>query len=400
MKIMKWLKINNSKKCSMMKSFICRAIDKKGQIVEKCFFMNSDTDPFLILKNLDLTLISTRANRLNTKNPITEFTIPFLKNVKQLIKNKLDLITALTIVAQLFKNKEFRSLIYHIIDDIKSGSSFSKSLSKFERYFDMLTVKTLEISEKTAELPESLSRIISHIESESELRNKLKKAFRYPIILLFGVVLVFLFWLIVVVPQFAELFSEIGVTPPLISRIIIKLSCAFKTNLFYMVAISGMLAFIFFKKLFWQKGKISSNLPIISKINRDRLVLNFFSAMEIMLQEKITLIECIECLRIPHLKTDKIIGYINLGNSFSSALRKIGFLSDYELAIIETGERTGELCLAFKSITGIKREKLESRFKEIITMIQPITIGLIGILLIIIVYSLIIPLYSNLNLYF
>lgn len=383
-----------------MQIYLCKGFNSKGEVIEKKIFATPNTDFFKTFKNEDLVFISKKEQNSSIKNPIVDFTIPFLKNLLQLVKNKLNLINALDIVATLFQDEESKLIVKHITDSIKSGRSLSQAFGKFGRFFDKLTIKTIEISEKTARLSESLGRIISYLESSIKLKNKLKSSLRYPIILFFVISFVFSFWIFVLVPKFAELFSEMNIQPPLISRIIMKLSHLISDN-FIEIAVSIFIVIGAFWKIFSnQKTKLLSKIPIISSIKRDIFVFNFFTALEIMIQEKINLIEALECLKNDNPKIQNAINFIKNGNSFSVAMSQMGIFKNQEISIIKTGEESGDLWPAFKTASDISKQNLERKSEKIASMIQPLAIGVMGILLIIMVYSLITPLYSNLDLCF
>jgi type II secretory pathway component PulF len=130
-------------------------------------------------------------------------------------------------------------------------------------------------------------------------------------------------------------------------------------------------------------------------------VMNFFSAMEIMIQEKVHLIDGLDCVAGigNYNEVTTISEDIKNGNSLSSAMKQSGLFSDYELSIIMAGEKVGDLWPSFKSGADMLKLKLNDKSQKIISMIQPATIAFIGILLITIVYSVIIPMYANLELY-
>ena len=384
-----------------MQIYLCKAFNNnKGEIIEKKIFADPNADFFETFKKEGLVFISKKEQRSSIRNSVVDFTIPFLKNLTQLVKNRVNLINSLDIVGSLFKNEESKLIVEHITDRIKSGEKLSQSFNKFEKYFDKLTVKTIEVSEKTGGLSESLMRTISYLEESVKLKNKLKSSLRYPIILFFVITLVFSFWIFVLVPKFAELFSEMGVQPPLISRIIMKLSHFMTNNFVEIIAFVLTFSFIIWKKFSKQKGKLLSKIPFISSIKREIFVFNFFTALEIMTHEKINLIEALECLKNNNPKIQDTINSIKNGNTFSHAIFKMGTFNNQEISIIKSGEQSGDLWPAFKTASDIAKQNLEKKSEAIISMIQPIAIGVMGILLIIMVYSLITPLYSNLDLCF
>ena len=379
-----------------MHFYECKALNKDGDVIGKKIFANENSDLFEIFKKSELILISKAECRSSIKNPVPDFTLPFFKNLMQLTKNRLNLIESLKIIKTLFRNDEAQLIIETITEQIKSGKNLSMALLEFPRYFNKLTIKTIEISEKTAELPESLEKIVEHLEALQNLKNKIKESVRYPIILFGFISFVFLFWIFILVPKFAELFYEINIQPPLVSRLVIRFSKFVSENILFVVSGVGILSYVFWKKVNANKS-IISKVPIISKMKREIQVFNFFTAMETMLHDKVNLLEALECMSDIIPQIPDVIESIRSGNTLTSAIGKSEILNDYELSIIKAGEQSGDLWPAFRAASDIARKNIENMSQRIISTMQPIAITFMGILLIVIVYALISPLYSNLN---
>ena len=116
-----------------------------------------------------------------------------------------------------------------------------------------------------------------------------------------------------------------------------------------------------------------------------------------MLYDKINLLEALECTEdiVPQVK--EVVQSIRSGVTLLSALRRSKILNEYELSIIGAAEQAGNLWSAFQSSADISRQNIENKLRRIITFLQPVAITFIGILIIIFVYAMIFPLYSNLN---
>ena len=379
-----------------MHFYECKALNKDGDIIGKKIFADENSDFFEIFKKSELIFISKTERRFSIKNPVSDFKLPFFKNLMQLTKNRLNLIESLKIIKTLFRNEEAQLIIETITEQIKSGKNLSMALLEFPRYFNKLTIKTIEISEKTAELSESIEKIVEHLEAQQNLKNKLKESVRYPIILFGFICFVFFFWVFVLVPKFAELFYEINIQPPLISRLVIRFSKFVSENILLIASGFGILSFMLWEKFNGNKV-IVSKIPVISKMKREIQVFNFFTAMETMLHNKVNLLEALECMTDIIPQISDVIESIKSGNTLTSAIRKSGILNDYELSIIKAGEQSGDLWPAFKSASDLARRNIENMSQRIISIMQPIAITFMGILLIVIVYALISPLYSNLN---
>ncbi|MBQ9335525.1 MAG: type II secretion system F family protein [Alphaproteobacteria bacterium] len=375
-----------------MQLYLCKVLDKYGKVTHKKIFLEKETNLYEVFANSDMIFISKSQQKSSIRAPVQEFTLPFFKHFGQLIKNQLNIPESLQIIKNLFVDEEARLIIETIIQQIHLGMSLSQSLSKFERFFDKISLKAIEVSEKTAKLPEAIAKIVYHVSEKQALKSKIKTSMRYPLILCVFVAFTFVFWIFVLVPKFAELFCELNIQPPIITRIVINLS-NFVIQYFWIIVLVCCVLFFIPRKYKFN----GYHIAIFNTLKREIQVYNFFASMEIMLHEKVNLIDALECISDITPEIKMVISYIKSGVYLSEAIKKCNFLNECELSIIKTGEKSGELWAAFKSASDISKQNIENLSQRIVAVIQPFAISFLGLLLIIFIYALIVPLYSNLN---
>lgn len=381
-----------------MQLFKCKLLNKDGNIIDKYIFAKTYNDLKESSSKNNIIFISAKKQKSFIKSPYTDFTIPFLKNLSQLVENKFNLLVSLEVTAKIFNNIEASLIIDYIINDIKQGVFFSEAISKFDRYFDEFTIKNIEISEKTAKLAEALKNVIEYLETDFKIHQKIKSVIKYPTILLISVVCVFFFWMFVIVPKFAELFSEMQIQLSFYTKIVIKLSNFLINNIFIIFLLISIFSLILIK--YAKLSNIYLKIPALSKIRQNLLILNFFTAMNIMIKEKINLIDCLYILENRYPKVKDIIKLIKSGTSFSISLIESNIFPNFDISIIETAEKAGNLSSAFQTIITLTRNYIENKLDEFIKLIPILAICFVGIFLIIIVCSLVIPMYSGMDLCF
>ena len=372
--------------------YSCKVLDKYGKVIDKKVFAETEANLCEIFSSSDMIFISKSQQKSSIRNPVQEFTLPFFKHFEQLIRNRLNITESLQIIKNLFENEEAQLIIDAIIQQIHMGMSFSQSLAKFERFFDKMSLKAIEVSEKTAKLPDAITKIVYHLSEKQALKRKMKISMRYPLILCVFIAFTFAFWILVLVPKFAELFGELNIELPIITRMVINLS-NFVVQYFGVIVLGCCALFFVLPKCNFSKH----NIVCFNTLKREMQVYNFFAAMEIMLHEKVNLIDALTCVSEFEPKVINIINDIKSGIHLSSSIKRHRFLNEYELSIIETGEKSGELWSAFKSASDVTKQNIENLTQRIVAVIQPFAIAFLGLLLIIFIYALIVPLYSNLN---
>jgi type IV pilus assembly protein PilC len=382
--------------------FCCKILDAAGDIKIELVFADSEANLRDRMRRSGASIIHLKPYRSRLHNHSEAFTLPFLKSLLQLVENHLELVTSIDITSQLFSDLESRAICVAIMNNIKNGKSLSKAVADFPNYFNVLAVKIIEVAERTARLPEALRSIISYVSMTVSIRKRLKTAATYPLILLGFAAMIVIFWLLVVVPRFAEMFAETGMELPFLTSCVLSISSFCINHTFILI---GILILVISSGVFIIKSKhirkrIVKLLPIINNIRREFLVMNFFYGISIMLQEKINLLDAIRSIANvgDDIDTGKLEKLIQNGNSLANSMRSCKIFEDYEVSIIETGEKAGDLWSAFRSVSDMMRLHLQQKLEKIINLLQPLTIILIGLILILIVCSIVLPMYSVIDL--
>ncbi|MDR3031217.1 MAG: type II secretion system F family protein [Holosporales bacterium] len=380
-----------------VKLYKYKTIDRFGNIVINFAFSSNKENLLRYLKSNDEIVVYIRNQKEKIKNSLQDFTLLFFKNLYPLIANKLDLSTALRIVAELFKNREKKAIVKYIIYLISCGASLSKSLAEFNKYFDGLIIKSIEIAETTATLDVIILNIIEYLEAKLKVKSKIKSAILYPVILFCVMFSIFLFWIIYIVPNFVDLFYDIGIEIPTTTKIIVS----FRSFIIYKSWIAFIIVAILLGINNIRKycGGLLRKMPIFNNYARDLFAIRFFFSMKVMLKGKINLIDALKYFanNKNEYNIANVPEIIKKGSTLSVALRSLNLFREHELSIVKAGEKSGALWQAFETVSNILQAKIDEKTTRIISLVQPVSIILIGILLITVIYSVFMPLYSNLD---
>ena len=385
--------MNNSLKFYKCKILVINNLENNN-IKNEIALVEDKNDLFSLYNNI----ISFKEYKLNYKDPINYFTLPFFKNIYQLVINNFDIINALNITAHCFTD-ERKLIVNFILNKLKTGYTLSESLANsFNKYFDNIVIEIVRISEKTANLSKSITNIINYLESKNNTKEKIKKAIRYPITILILVNIIILIWLILIIPQFQSIFNDLNIELPLLTKCIIKCSDVLINH-------PIIIGIIFISILIYIKLNIENlkskmlQLPIIKDINNSINKMQFFNALSLMLQANINLIEALDCLnKVENFKQySSIVNFIRNGKTLTASIIISQKFEDYEISIISVGEKSGQIWISFQSIANILNIKINDKLDKIISTIPTILMIIAGLLLIILVYSTFNPLYTGFN---
>ena len=349
------------------------------------------------LFNLYNNIISIREYKPKYKDPINYFTLPFFKNLYQLIINNFEIINALKITAHCFI-EERKLIVNFIINKLQTGYTLSDSLSIFSEFFDNIVIEIIKISEKTANINQSIKNIINYLGSKNNMKSKIAKAIRYPVTVLVLVNSIILIWLVLIIPQFENIFSELNIEFSLLTKCIVK--CSNFLIEYPIIICCILICILIYIKL---NIKFIINkllcLPIIKEITSSLNKMQFLNSLSLMLQSNINLIEALDCLnKLDNFKQySSIVNFIRNGKTFTSAIIISNKFENYEVSIISVGEKSGQIWISLQSIVNILQIKINDKLDKIISNLPVILMIIAGMLLIILVYATFTPLYTGFN---
>lgn len=369
-------------------------------------FANSEEELSKMVHTADSShLISCRLKRTifkNNKNSTVEkFTIPFLRSMCTLVSNNIDIIQALSIVLHSFHKDEHRAIIQYLIYRISSGSPMSEAMRDVNdlKIFDEISIKSIEIAEKTATLGRAFEDISKYFENNLETSKLMKGSMYYPVLLFMVILSVTSFWVFGIIPTFVESFNDMGmkVSPVMSSVLSLKNFC--ESNAVFLII--SVILLIFLVVYRWRF--ILSKIPVVKRINRNMKILKFFQCMHLMLSEKINFIDALlSSAKTPNdkefnEKIQKIVLDIGQGDTIGQAFNSSGMFTGQELVIIFSGENTSDMAKTFKITADMLQNEIKQSINKATSMMQPIITLLMGGILLIVVCSVFMPIYDQIS---
>src|SRR3954452_7329245 len=152
----------------------------------------------------------------------------FSRQFATMINAGLSLLRALNILVEQTENKELTRVLGEVRNDIETGNSLSSGMAKHPDVFPPLMVNMCKAGEVGGFLDAVMLQIAANYEAETKLRGKVKSAMTYPVVVLCIALLAVVGMLLFIVPTFASLFSTLGGTLPLPTRILVTMSNGLK----------------------------------------------------------------------------------------------------------------------------------------------------------------------------
>jgi len=326
----------------------------------------------------------------------------FFRQFSVMIDAGLPLVQCLEILGANQENPAFQKTLNGVRTTVEGGATLANAMRQYPKVFDDLTTNMMEAGEAGGILDIILQRLALYVEKAVKLRAAVKSALIYPVSvvsLAFLIVGALLKW---VVPIFANLFAGLNVALPLPTRVVMGLS-AF-VGQFWWFFILGIGALIFGLKQIrkhprgrYYFDKTLLKLPVLGVLLRKIAVARFTRTLGTLITSGVPILEGLTItaktsgnavLEEALLKVRKAI---EEGRTIVDPLRESGVFPNMVTQMIGVGEATGAMDAMLQKIADFYEDEVDSATKDMLAMLEPIIIGLLGVMIGGIVISLYMP---------
>ena len=332
--------------------------------------------------------------------------IVFSRQLATLLRSGISLLPALEILGgQASSSRIFRKMLLSIIDDIRSGGSFTNSLNKHPTAFSELYVKTITVGEQTGSMEMVLNQMADYQEKAGAISQKIGKALSYPAMILGVGVVVIIVLMVVVMPQLSGLFSSLGTTLPLPTRILIGASKFLTANpLLDLISVVLIVALaVWLVKLPAGKRLLDRFLltaPLIGPPLLMAELARFCRTLSVLVHAGLRLQDIMELA--PQTTTNSVIRdalkqineRLTLGEGISDPMSHISIFPPLLIQMVVVGEETNSLDFTMGVVADFYESTSEEQMDAMVGLIGPISTVGIAILVGFIAVSVLMPIYS------
>ncbi len=298
-----------------------------------------------------------------------------------------------------------KEVIRELVADIEAGFSLSQALARHPGVFSEFYVNMVKSAEVTGRLAEVLEFLADYLEKQSALISKMRNALIYPIFVIVLFIVVVFVMLTMVLPQIAPIFAESNVELPFFTKILIAFGTFMASWWWAVVGGLGGLLLIVVNYFQSEEGRvlldeISLRLPLLGKLFQKLYISRFAEAARVLIQGGLTIPQAIE------ISSHTIGNYvyrdvlhesaqnIRKGQLLSQTLRHAPFFPPLVSQLIAVGESTGRLDQLLMKISDFYRREVEDTVSNLVELIQPILIVVIGGMVAGLFAAILLPLYN------
>lgn len=319
-----------------------------------------------------------------------------------LIGAKIQVVQSLSALTDQVDNQQLRVVLGEIKQDVNEGSSLSKAFGKHPKIFNHVYVNMVEAGESSGTLGIVLQRLAGFSEDQVKLKNKLKSALTYPILMAtigtigMGIILT------TVIPKITGMLVKSKIELPQITKITMALS-SFLQNYWYMVII-GIILFtlVLYKYVNTKSGQrnwhsLQLKLPIFGKLVKMVNVERFCSTLATLLGSGVPILTALRISKnlIPNVHMQEAIerARINVseGGTMAAPLADSGLFPSMVTHMIGLGEKAGEVEQMLEIVADNYHDQVESQLAGLTSLLEPLMMIFMGVIVGTIVFAVVMP---------
>jgi len=346
------------------------------------------------------------ANKLRAKKIPLEPYIATLRHISTMLNAGLPITVCLEDVIKTTEHKRLLEIYIHVLKEVESGVSLSVSFERYESEVGTISVALLDLGEKTGTLDESIEKLADILQEVYDNRMKLKKATRYPVIVIFAMAIAFSFVITLVVPQFQAMFEEYNTELPFPTILLLWIENAITNYGLFVLIGAMMLSFglsLLYKKSenfklgfdrYMLKVYIVGQVIYLSMIGRFIFVFDRLSSSGVPIIDSLK--TAIGIVENEYLKKqlNKIIEAIEEGRSLKDGFEDTKQFQSMTLQMISAGESSGSLSAMLDKVSDIYRKKYAYLVDNVATMIEPLLIAAIAGFVLLLALGIFLPMWS------
>jgi type IV pilus assembly protein PilC len=392
-----------------------RAINESGRPIRGVLSAANDSDLYKQLKDAKLELIDCKKIKKSSGVLSISFLqkirvrdlIQFFVQLQQMQNAGIPLLDSLADIRDTSDNSMFRDIMSEIYRDVSEGSSFSEALSRQPKAFSNLQVSLISAGEENGDIKESCRQLVVYLKWVDRMQTRVRKATRYPTILLIAVVATIVVMMAFVVPQIVGFIESMDQELPFATTSLMATSDFFVEYWLYVLTIPVIVFFALsaLRKVSegfaYQLDSLVLRLPMMGELIRKINIARFSQTFGALFAGGIDVLKALDAAsltvgnRVIKESLNMVEQYVKEGDPFSTALNKSGQFPSMVVRMVRVGEESGNLTVVLDQVAEFYTNDVDEEVEKVIAMIEPSLTAALGVMILWIAVGVFGPVYSS-----
>lgn len=337
----------------------------------------------------------------------------FCKQFSAVLKAGVTIISALEMMSEQLENKTLKRALQEAQAYVQKGGTLADAFKLNPKVFPPIMINMTAAGEMSGNLEICFDRLTTHFETANALHSKVKGAVTYPIVILIVVVAVVAVLLVGVIPQFSQMFDDLGSELPAATQMLVNLSNFLQHKWYILVIIVA--AIVFGLKAFGKTepgslmyAKIGIKFPLFGNLTIKSAAATFSRTMATLMASGISLIDAVE--QVAKMINNRIIRealldaktQIAKGVPLSKPLRDCGIFPPMLPQMTKIGEETGNIEDMMDKVADYYEMEVNDATDALTAAMEPLIIVIMGVVvggIVMAIYSPMLSMYDAVDNY-
>lgn len=395
-----------------MPNYRYKAVDTTGRVVKGTTIALDEAQVEKNLTGAGLDLIHCTALRESAGTRILQrgikprTLVEFYHRFSQTLEVGLPVLSALDENARYLPSPTMRKISGEMKAAIEGGRTLYEAMQRYPRYFQKLDLALIRIGEQTGGMAKSLKNLAAFLEWKEDIRSTIRKAAIYPTFVVLAIICVIAVWIGYVLPQMVSVLSEMEVTIPAVTAIVLRISQFVKAQWIWLCVAAVVPVGILWGGLKTRRGALRIHewvlkIPLLGTIVQNVAMARLCHNFATMLTSGISIQYIFETLSTNALgnryledRLKRAFRAIEGGDSIAGGFETAGGFPSLLLGAIRNGEETGTLDDTFQRLGDYFDGEVKRTVQSMVSAIEPLTLVALGGVFGLIVLSVLLPLYD------
>lgn len=386
--------------------------DRKGVTVKGELTAPNMALAKVMLRKQSVTVVKIQLKRKNLlegafKKKINTIDITiFTRQLATMMKAGVPLVQSFEIVAEGLENPSMREVVLGIKSEVENGNTFAEAIKKYPKYFDGLFCSLIESGEQSGALETMLDRVAIYKEKSEQLKQKIKKALKYPISVVIVAFIVTIILMVKVVPVFEGLFSSFGADLPAFTKMVVNMSNWMQQ--YWYILIASIITLVIFVKQSYEKSqkvrdgldKLTLKLPIFGDLIFKSIIARYSRTLATTFAAGVPLIDALESTAgatnnvVYENAVMRIRDDVASGQQLQFAMRATNRFPSMAIQMVSIGEESGALDSMLDKVATYYEEEVDNAVDGLTSMMEPLIMAILGVLVGGLVIAMYLPIFQ------
>ena len=394
-----------------MAIYTYKGLNKKGQEVKGNLNAENEGQAKQKIKQMKIMLLEVKEQKskkqkksgfsFGTGVDIQDISL-MTRQLATLIKAKVQIVEAFQALQEQTENPTLKVILSEIKQKVNEGSSLANAMGDYPKIFTNVYVNMVDAGEASGTLEIVLLRLAEFSESQVKLKNRIKGAMTYPLVILIGGAIMMTIIFVAIIPKITKIFVSMKKELPLQTEICIWLS-DFLQSYWWAVFLGSFASwFLGNRYIETKKGKAHWDsfllkVPVVGGLTRMINISRFCSTLSTLLNSGVPILAAMKIvtnlISNVHLATavDEARVSVSEGASMVGPLVKSGHFPIMVTHMIKLGEKSGELEPMLQIVAENFEEQVDAKLGGLTSIIEPIMMLGMGLIVGFVVFAIVMP---------